>query len=159
MLTVNVCCIRGIDRLCFALAASVCSTTLLLDVCFGTVGCLCCRYYRSVVCALALAATASLRAQGSSSSSTQAAATLHLQAAKVRLLLLLLLCHLQLHTVQSQALLQAPHFSSDSMCTACAAYLFTCCLLCMLYYAVLRCPCYAVTCYAAGCVSPCCQHR
>lgn len=45
--------------------------------------CVCCRYYRSVVCALALAATASLRAQGSSSNSTQAAATLHLQAAKV----------------------------------------------------------------------------
>lgn len=61
---------------------------------YSTVDCAClaavsvvvvvCRYYRSVVCALALAATASLRAQGSSSSSTQAAATLHLQAAKVR---------------------------------------------------------------------------
>lgn len=40
-----------------------------------------CRYYRSVVCALALAATASLRAQ--SARSVQPAAMLHLQAAKV----------------------------------------------------------------------------
>jgi hypothetical protein len=45
-----------------------------------------CRYYRSVVCALALAATASLRAQSVPARSSQAAATLHLQAAKVSLL-------------------------------------------------------------------------
>lgn len=45
---------------------------------------LCCSYYRSVVCALALAATASLQAQSADSNrSMQAAATLHLQAAKV----------------------------------------------------------------------------
>eukprot|EP00879_Flechtneria_rotunda_P026082 GHRR01027763.1.p1 GENE.GHRR01027763.1~~GHRR01027763.1.p1 ORF type:complete len:766 (+),score=299.10 GHRR01027763.1:72-2300(+) len=46
------------------------------------------KYYRSVICALALAATASLQAQssdGSINNSGQAAATLHLQAAKVRI--------------------------------------------------------------------------
>jgi hypothetical protein len=54
---------------------------VLMDACSAPV--LVCRYYRSVVCALALAATASLRAQSVPGRSSQAAATLHLQAAKV----------------------------------------------------------------------------
>jgi hypothetical protein len=92
--------------------------------------CCCCaavfRYYRSVVCALALAATASLRAQSIPGRSTQAAATLHLQAAKVSLraaAALLVVCLTSTGSALTSGLEGSAWIAANDECCCCKRYI------------------------------------